>query len=190
MSPQPRADAPPGPGVLVAGGLGVLVVVAFVAAVLFGGSARAQPGDRVALVERDGQLVVAVARCEDERVTAVELKAPGPQGPRLWRIASAKGSIAQRYVVGAEPLPVGFTTIAPLQPLPLGDLEVLVEIDGELVDREVVAQPASQTADVLAPCGRSQRLGTVSVLFVVGALLVVVAYAGMVQRWLHGRRPR
>lgn len=173
---------------LVAGGLGVLVVVGFVAAVVFGGAARTQPGDRVALVENAGQLVVVAGRCEDERVTAVELGAPG--GPTLWRIASQKGSITRRYVVGAEPLPVGFTTVAPLQPLPLGDLEVSVEIDGTIVDREVVAQPAPQTGEVLAPCGRSQRLGAVSILFVAGALLVVLAYAAMVQRWLQGRRTR
>ena len=172
---------------LVAGGLGVLVVVGFVAAVVFGGAARAQPGDRVAFVEVRGRHVVVAGRCEDERVTAVELRAPGG-GPVLWRIASAKGSITRRYVVGEEPLPVGFTTVAPLQPLPLGDLEVAVEIDGTLVDREVVSQPAPERAEVYAPCGRSQRLGAVSLLFVAGALLVVLAYAGMVQRWFQGRR--
>ena len=173
---------------LVACGLGVLVVVGFVTAVVFGGSARAQPGDRVALVEQSGQIVVLAGRCEDERVTAVELAAPG--GPTLWRITSEKGSITQRYVFGAEPLPVGFTTVAPPQPLPLGDLQVSVEIDGTLVDREVVSQPAPETAEVFAPCGRSQRLGAVSVLFVVGALMVVLAYAGMVQRWYQERRTR
>ena len=183
MSP-PRAEAPT-PGVLVAGGVGVLAVIGFVAAVVFGGEARAQPGDRVALAATEEGPVLVAGRCEDERVTAVELKAP--DGPTLWRITSAKGSITRRYVVGGE-VPVGFETVTPFQGLPEGHLEAVVEIDRDLVDRRVVAQPLADTAQVAPPCGRSQDLGAVAVLFVAGALLVVTAYAAMVWRWLEDRR--
>lgn len=185
MSP-PRAEAPSA-GVLLAGAVGVLVVLGFVAAVALGGEARVRPGDRVALVERDGRLLVLAGRCEDERVTAVELRAPG--GPTLWRIASVKGSITQRYPVGGE-TPVGFEVVAPLQPLPLGDLEAVVEIDREVVDSEVVPQPSPTSGEVAAPCGRSQELGGVTLLFVAGGLLVVIAYGAMLRRWFDDRRPR
>lgn len=184
MSPQ--ADAP-STGVLLAGAVGVLVVVGFVAAVALGGEAQVRPGDRVELVSGEGpaSLEVLAGRCEDERVTAVELRAP--QGPTLWRIASSTGSITRRYVVGGDP-PFDFTTTAPLQPLPEGPLEAVVEIDGETVDSETFVPPLAGEGSAAGPCGRSQDLGGVVLLFAAGALLVVIAYAGMIRRWLVGRR--
>ena len=139
------------------------------------------------MVERDGRLLVLAGRCEDERVTAVELRIPGG-GPTLWRISSPKGSITQRYEVGAAELPVGFATVHPLQPLPPDAVEVVVEIDGRLEDAEVVPQPAPAEAEVVAPCGRAQELGGVALLFVAGAVMVVTAYGSMVRRWFDGRR--
>jgi hypothetical protein len=185
VSPQPTE--PPTVGVLLAGAVGVLLVVGFVAAVVLGGEAQARPGDRVALVEVDAHLVVLAGRCEDERVTAVELRVPN--GPTLWRIASSKGSITQRYEAGGEP-PFNFQVVAPLQPLPLGDLEAIVEVDHTLVDSEVFPQPAPQSGEVAAPCGRSQQLGGVALLFVAGAVMVVTAYIAMARRWFADRGRR
>lgn len=181
-----RADAP-STAVLLAGAIGVLVVLAFVAAVAMGGEARARRGDRVELISGEGPagLEVLAGRCQDERVTAVELRAPS--GPTLWRIASPKGSITRRYVVGGEP-PFDFTTVAPLQPLPEGPLEAAVEIDGDVVDTQVFQRPLPAEGSAAGPCGRSQQLGGVVLLFAAGAALVVVAYGGMVRRWFTARR--
>jgi hypothetical protein len=182
-----RAEEPPSAAILLAGAVGVLVVVGFVAAVSLGGEARARPGDRVDLVAGEGPsgMALLAGRCPDERVTAVELRAPG--GPTLWRIASTKGSITRRYEVGGEP-PFDFRTVAPLQPVPDGPLEALVEIDGETVDSQVFGRPLASAGSTAPPCGRSQDLGGVALLFAAGAALVVVAYGGMVRRWLASRR--
>jgi hypothetical protein len=181
-----QAD-PPSVGVLLAGAVGVLVVVGFVAAVAMGGEARSRPGDRVELIRGEGPagLEVLAGRCPDERITAVELRAP--QGPTLWRVASDKGSITRRYVVGDDP-PFGFATVHPLQPVPDGLVEAVVEIDGESVDSEVFQPPIADEGSAAGPCGRSQGIGAVALLFAGGAALVVVAYGGMLRRWLAGRR--
>src|SRR5207253_221662 len=101
----PASDAP-SLGVVVAGGIGVLAVIAFVGALALGGSSRSRPGDRVAVVRTLGPAGIAVlaGRCLDQRVTAVAVV---DGGTTIWRIESRKGSIERRYVVGAPP-PLGF----------------------------------------------------------------------------------
>jgi hypothetical protein len=178
-----RADAPT-LGVLATGGVGVLVVLAFVAAIVFGRGSVA-PGDRIAVVRSDGPVgfTVLAGRCTDERVKAVEVHVP--DGPPLWRIESAKGVINRSFAVGAEPPPFGATTVTPLQPLPPGTLEVLLTVDGE-TDHEQFDPAHLESADAPeAPC--STDLGLVPVLFVIGAAGVVIAYSALVRRYLQAR---
>ena len=97
-------------------GLGVLVVIAFVSLVGAGGRVRELPGDKVGLYRGDGPaaIVILAGRCAEQRVLSVELA--GPEGPR-WRVTSAKGTIARRFVVGTA-LPVGVVEELPFAPPP------------------------------------------------------------------------
>jgi len=162
----------------------VLVVLAFVAAIVFGrGSVAA--GDRIAVVKSDGPagFTVLAGRCTDERVRAVEIHAP--DGPPLWRIESTKGVINRSFAVGAEPPPFGMATVTPLQPLPLGMLEAVLTVD-HVTDRERFDPAHLETADAPeAPCGTD--LGFVPLLFVFGAAGVVIAYGALVRRYLQSR---
>lgn len=179
-----RADAP-STGVVVAGGIGVLVVLAFVAALALGGGSRSTPGERVALVSAEGGAEVLAGRCRDQRVVAVEVR----DGPTVrWRIESVKGSIDRRYPVGGAP-PLGFTTAVPLE----GDLPPVVTVeatfdgpDGE--ERDAALRPVSAPedvtlGDVAPPCGGSVDLGATVILFAAAAALVVGGYAVMLTRF-------
>jgi hypothetical protein len=172
--------------VVLTGGIGVLVAVAFVAAVAFGRDTDVSPGDRVAVVQSDGPagLTVLAGRCEDERVKAVELRTP--DGVSLWRIESARGAIDRRFLVGQDPPPFSFATVTPLQALPAGPLEAEITvdktIDGEVFDRAHLDEESAPDA----PCG-NKDVGVVALVFMLGALGVVVAYGVMVRRYLSAR---
>ena len=168
---------------LVTGGIGVLVVLAFVAAVVLGRNTTVAPGDRIAIVKVDGPAGFAVlaGRCEDERVKAVEVRAPG--GSPLWRIESTKGVINRTFVVGAD-APFGAETVVPLRPLPTGELDAEITVD-DVDDVERFDPAHLESADAPeAPCGAA-NLGVVALLFILGAVGVVFAYGSMVRRYLR-----
>lgn len=170
---------------LATGGIGVLVVLAFVAAVVFGRNTEVNPGDRIAVVRSDGPVGFSIlaGRCTDERVNAVEVRAP--VGPALWRIESKKGVINRTFAVGAE-APFGAATVTPLQPLPAGLLVAGIRV-GDAEDVEQFDPAHLETADAPeAPCGETD-LGLVPLLFIAGAAGVVVAYGGLVRRYLQAR---
>lgn len=173
--------------VVVTGGIGVLMVIAFVAAIVFGREGAVAPGDRLAVVKGAGPagFTILAGRCTDERVQAVEVRSP--DGVSLWRIESAKGAIDRRFVVGQEPPPFTFTTVTPLQPLPSGPLEAEITVD-KVIDSEVF-DPAhlEKATAVRAPCGNDDG-GVVSLLFILGALGVAATYGVMVSRNLKARR--
>ncbi len=213
----PRAEhpgdavEPPTAAVLLSGGLGVVAVVAFVAALVFGVEAKnPPPGARLGLTSSAGPAGVAllVPRCRSERVTAVELRS---KEATLWRIVSRKGSIDERYVVGADGPPFGFVVEQRFSPpLPDGRLTLLAALEGEPFDTtdqvdfsvddipiegvahlgEVVDPAAFEArAAAAADCrGPGAHLGLVNGLFVVAAAGVVVAYVIMDGRYLRGRR--
>lgn len=196
---------------VAAGGVGVIVVIAFVAAIALGGRFEApELGERVAIgrADADGTLAVFVPRCRDERVTVVEVAEGG--GSARWRIASRKGSIDERYVVGAPEPPLGFEIEVPLEaPLPDGELTATVAVDGDaggVRDRLTFTAASVPTSDVLyrggvvdiasfqaqalsaASCPESRsELGLTTVVFGLGALMVVGTYGLMVARWWRGR---
>jgi hypothetical protein len=184
--------------VVVAGGIGVLAVVAFVAALALGGVSRSNPGDRVAVVRADGPAAIAVlaGRCLEQRVTAVTVL--GSDGSTLWRIESAKGSIERRYVVGAEPPPLGFREVTALAGRPTGRVRAEVtfdENDTTTVDARVVdvgdVRGQGHTLDEGAPaCGGKEGPGGTTLLFAVGAAFVVAGYIGMLLRLRRPRRRR
>jgi hypothetical protein len=188
-----RPDAP-SIGVVIAGGLGVLAVIAFVGALALGGTSRSNPGDRVAVVRADGPAGIAVlaGRCLDQRVTAVTLL--GSDGVTLWRIESRKGSIERRYVVGATP-PLGFMRTTALSGRPTGRVRAEVTFDEDdttTVDARVVdvgdVRGQGHTLDEGAPaCGGHEGPGGTTLLFAVGAAFVLAGYVGMLLRL---RRPR
>jgi len=206
-----RGPAPPSLAMVAAGGVGVLVVIAFVAAVALGGrTPAAGPGQRLGVgrADAEGALAVFVPRCRDDRVKVVEVAVAG--GDVLWRIASRKGSIDERYEVGAD-APLGFEVEVPLgSPLPDVPLVAAMGVDGEagevrdLLDfsRGAVPEEGVVTAggDVgvasfqgralaAADCPESRSdIGSTTVVFALGALLVVVSYFIMVSRWWRGRR--
>lgn len=187
------------------------MVIAFVAAVAFGGRAQpAEPGERVAVgrADGDGTLAVFVPRCRDDRVRVVEVAEAG--GTARWRITSRKGSIDERYVVGAPEAPLGFVADVPLTaPLPEGELTVTVAVDGdggEVRDRASFSVGAVPATDVLhqgeavdiatfqaralsaASCPETRSdLGLTTAVFGLGALLVAGTYGLMVSRWWRGR---
>lgn len=169
---------------LAIGGIGVLLVLAFVAAVVFGRNTEVKPGDRVAVVRSDAPagFSILAGRCTDERVNVVEVRAPA--GAALWRIESKKGVINRSFGVGAE-APFGADTVTPLQPLPAGMLLAAIRVgDAEDVEQFDPAHLETTKAPE-APCGSD--LGLVPMLFVAGAAGVVVAYAGLVRRYLQAR---
>ena len=203
--------APPSLSMVLSGGVGVAAVVAFVAALALGGDLKEPPpGARLAVTAADGPAGVAVLvpRCRSERVTGVELRTAG--GDALWRITARKGSIDERYVVGADE-PLGFVTEVPLRSsLPSGPLEVVASVAGggpaDVVDRSVfdpgavppvgvlyqgeVVEPAAFEAGAAAAadCGESGGgLGLVTWSFVAAATGVVVTYVTMVVRYWKGR---
>jgi hypothetical protein len=180
--------------VVVAGGIGVLVVIAFVGAVAVGGTGRRAPGEQVAVVRSGGPAGIAVlaGRCLDQRVTAVQVD--GADGTTLWRVASVKGSIERRYVVGAEP-PLGFEDVTGLTGRPSGRVRASVELeqgDTTTVDARVVDVanlPAQgHTLDGGAPaCGGREGPGGTALLFAVGAAFVLAGYVGMLVRFARSR---
>ena len=207
-----RGVEPPTPQVLLSGGLGVVAVVVFVAALVFGIEVTDPPsGGRLGITSSAGPagIAVLVPRCRAERVTVVELR--DAADVTLWRIAARKGSIDERYVVGAEAPPFGFDVEVPFAPaLPPGPLTVVAQLEGEPFDRvdrvefapaqvpaegvlhlgEVVEPPAFEARAVAAAdCqGSSGDLGLVNVVFIVAAAGVVVTYLMMVGRYIKSRR--
>ena len=173
--------------VVVTGGIGVLVVIAFVAAVALSRGTSMSPGDRVAVVVdgRPAGITVLAGRCDDERVTAVELRSS--EGVALWRIESAKGGIDRRYTVGQDPPPFGFVTVTPFRSLTAGRLRVEIAVDGVVDGESFDPAHLDRESAPRAPCG-GDDVGVVSILFVIGALGVVAAYAVMVRRYLSARR--
>jgi hypothetical protein len=194
-----RPDAP-SIGVLATGGIAVIVVLLFVAAVAVGGSPRRTPGDRVDVVRSAGPAGVTVlaGRCRDQRVTEVALFDAG--GDPVWRIASAKGSIDRRYVVGGD-APLGFEEVVPFEHLPEGPVTAVVtfdrpgddpEEDRRTVDPAAAPFLRAQLADAAPPCSDGTDLGPTVAVFAVGAVVVVGGYGLMVARWWSdrsGRRP-
>jgi hypothetical protein len=172
---------------VLTGGIGVLVVVAFVAAVAFGRDTTAKPGDRIAIVPVKGApagFEVLVGRCEDERVRAVEVRRPG--GAALWRIDSDRGGIERSFIVGAEPPPFGFRDVTKLQTLPAGILEAEVTVDRDVDVRQFDPAHLPKKGSVGAPC-ETRDIGVVPLVFALGAAGVVVAYGAMVRRYLQTR---
>lgn len=184
MSEPRRADAPT-LGVVVTGGIGVLVVIAFVAGVLLGRSDRTEPGDRIGVARVEDELVVFVARCEDERVRAVELRVA--EGPKLWRVESEKGTIDRRFVVGGDPPPFFVTTVRYDRAQPTTSaLEVEVVVD-DLVDVKPIDLDALEEAESFGVSCDQHDLGLVPLVFVAGAAGVVAAYGALVARYVRSR---
>lgn len=192
-----RPDAP-SVAVLAAGGIGVIVVLLFVAAVAVGGTARRTPGDRVDVLRSAAPAGVSVlaGRCREQRVTAVELR--DDAGEVLWRIESARGSIDRRYPVGGEAL--GFEEVVPLGSEPVEAPVTAVvtfsrpgeepEQDQRRVDPSNRPFVRDELADAAPPCSDGSDLGFVAVVFAVGALVVVGGYGLMVGRWWSARGDR
>lgn len=198
---------------VLSGGVGVIAVVVFVTALAFGtGIAEVAPGARLGIVaaESPSGVAVLVPRCQSERVLSVELL--GPDGVPLWRVTSAKGAIAERYVVGGEEPPFATVTAVELRtPLPRSPLTAVASLAGEPFDvtDRVAFDPSAVPADgvlyqgaaigaeefeaqaaAAANCGGpSGDLGFVTWLFVAAALGVVVTYVMMLMRYLEGRTP-
>lgn len=183
-----RADRP-SLLVVAASGFGVLVVLAFVLAVGFGGGTRSTPGELVRVVQADGPAGMAVlaGRCLDERVADVTLL--GEDGAVMWRIVSRKGSIERRFVVGGE-APLGFDVVQPLTGTPGGTVwaEVTFRRDGEESTdaRSVAVADLPVQGEALgagAPaCGGDEGAGATAILFAVAAAFVVAGYVGMLLR--------
>ena len=174
---------------LLAGGIGVVAVVAFVAALAAGSRATETPGELVRLVRADGPAGVAVlaGRCLDQRVVDVAVR--DVDGALRWRVSSRKGSIERRFVVGAPP-PLGFDVVQPLDGSLDGVVRATVEFERDGDRRaDVRAAPVASLrpeADELAAgapaCGDDGRPGATVVLFALAAALVVAGYALMVWR--------
>jgi hypothetical protein len=179
-----RGDAPT-LGVVVTGGIGVLVALAFVGAVVFGRNSTVEPGERVAVVKSDAPagFTVLAGRCEDERVTSVDVHVV--DGPVLWRIESKKGVIDRSFGVGEDP-PFGAATVTALQPMPAPGtiLEAVIGVDGTLDGEEFDPAHLEEADAPEAPCGGAD-LGFVPLVFVLGAAGVVVTYGTMVRRYLQ-----
>lgn len=198
---------------VVSGGVGVLAVVVFVAALAFGARAVEVPeGARLGVVSAEGPagLAVLVPRCQGERVVGVEVR--DTAGAVLWSVTSEKGAIDERYVVGAAEPPFGSVTAVALEtPLPSGPLTAVASLIGEPFDATDRADfdPSAVPADAVlyqgavtsseefaaraagaADCdGPNGDLGIVTWLFIAAALGVVVTYLMMVGRYLDGRSP-
>jgi hypothetical protein len=195
------------------GGVSVVVTVLFVA-LLAGGvnPTAADDGDRVGVTAAEGPAGIAVLapRCRSERVRSVELRPSG--GAPLWRITARRGSIDQRYVVGAGELPLDFELEVPFEGTLPPEAELVAEVvfgrrgEDDVVDRTrfraaaltaggvfydaALVEPDDFEAASLAradcPEGR-RELGPTTLLFAAGAAAVIVAYAGMFLRWWRGR---
>ncbi len=198
---------------VLSGGVGVLAVVVFVAAVAFGARAvDVAEGARLGVVSAEGPvgLEVLVPRCQDERVVGVEVRDVG--GTTRWRVVSAKGAIAESYVVGATTPPFGVVTDVPLADLSQDDqVTAVASLTGGPFDvtDKVTFEPGAVPAEgvlyqgqVIGPeefeaqaataanCGGPNGdLGVVTWLFIAAALGVVVTYLMMVGRYLDGRSP-
>lgn len=185
-----RRPEPPSLGVVIAGGVGVLVVVAFVVALALGSSTRSTPGELVRVVPDDGPggIAVLAGRCLDQRVRSVTVS--DLDGTVLWHIVSRKGSIDRRYPVGGG-APIGFDVEQPLAQLPTGTVEAEVVFlrDGEEVaDARVVEVhrlPAEGDALASAPpaCPSDGGPGFTTVLFAVAGAFVVAGYGLMLLRY-------
>lgn len=195
---------------VLSGGVGVFAVVVFVAALAFGTEVKdAPPGARLGVAAADGPagLAVLVPRCRDERVHMVEVRSA--DDVPSWRITARKGSIDERYLVGASDPPLGFVTDVELEsPLGIDAVTAVVELTGKRYDSvdRVRFDPTSVPADgvlhqgdavdhetflaraaAAVDCAESRDLGTVTWLFVAAAAGVVVTYGMMVTRYLKGR---
>lgn len=194
---------------VLSGGVGVLAVVVFVAALAFGTEVEnAPPGARLGVTAADGPAGVAVLvpRCRDERVRSVEVR--GPDGGTRWRITARKGSIDERYVVGAPEAPFGFVTDVGLEGRLGPGATAVVELTGDRFDSvdRVPFEPGAAPADGVlhqgdvvtaesfearaagaADCAEDRELGLVTWLFVAAAAGVVVTYGMMVVRYWKGR---
>lgn len=198
---------------VLSGGVGVLAVVVFVAALAFGARAVEVPqGARLGIVRGAGPagLAVLVPRCAGERVVHVDLRDADDR--LLWEVVSDKGAIDERYVVGAEAPFATVTEVALEPPLPAGPLTATAALangpgDITRASDRVTFDPSAVPADgvlyqgaVIGPdefearaagaadCdGPSGDLGLVTWLFIAAALGVVVTYVMMVGRYLDGR---
>lgn len=184
-------EAPDRPslGVVVAGGIGVLAIVAFVVVLLFGATSDPRPGERVEVVRTDAGVLVLAGRCAEQRVT--EVAVVDGDGRTRWRIRSAKGSIERRYPLGTAP--DGFDTVVPLAG-PVGG-RVVVEVafdrsgedtgDARMVDVDALPEALPRLDAAAPPCGaRRLRPGTITaLLFLGGAATVVAGYVGMLLRY-------
>ena len=184
-----RPDAP-SLGVVAVGGIGVLVVVAFVVALSLGSSTRRAPGELVRVVVDDGPggMAVLAGRCLDERVRSVTVSQP--DGTVLWRIVSRKGSIDRRYPVGAG-APLGFEVEHPLAARPSGSVRaevVFTEDREEHADARTVHVddlPAEGSTLESGPpaCGDDEGPGFTTVAFAVAAAFVLAGYGLMLLRF-------
>lgn len=191
---MPASPEPPSGRVVVAGGLGVLVVIAFVSLVGAGARVRELPGDKVGLFRGDGPagVVVLTGRCTDQRVRSVELL---DGDASRWRVSSRKGTITRRWVVGGE-LPTGAVEeVAFVGPAPARMVARVgfVEEDGRVtVDEQQASLAGLEEEPPLrgaAPaCASDVGGGPVSWFFVVSGASVVAGYAVMLSRWWKGRR--
>lgn len=203
---------------VVAGGVAVVVMVAFVAGVGFGTRATPPlPGERLGVAltrvgEEPPRLSVLVPRCPEERVAAVEVR----DGERaVWRIEADKASIDERYEIGADPPPLGFRTVVPLEQPPAGVLTASVELEGGVDPTDAVTFDVADVADAAdgeggdvlylgrarlerddfearalssARCGDDGGIGGTTALFAAGAAVAVAGYGVLVVRWWRGRR--
>jgi hypothetical protein len=182
--------------VLAVSGIGVLVVISFVAALAFSDVDDDPPVDRLTAVASSAPagLTVIVGRCREQRV--VDLEVSSTDGKTLWRVTSEKGSIERRYEVGSDP-PVEFLTVVPYDGQAEPRLEAratirrpghATEIHRASFDVARLDTGEPNLGDSAPPCPDSADLGLVVILFVVGAAVVVGGYAAMVMRALRIRR--
>ena len=168
---------------VITGALAVAVVVLFVSSVVFGTDSRSSEGDRVDVVTSDDAesgYEVVVGRCDDERVSAIEVR--DQRGASRWRIEAAKGSFERRFAIG-EPA-FGFTESVPLaaEGLPAGRVEVRAAVGDDVDARVVDLRSADGSPAVGASCGGRSVGGAVGWLFAMGALAVVASYGAMLLR--------
>ncbi|MGH9182995.1 MAG: hypothetical protein ACRDZ9_04135 [Acidimicrobiales bacterium] len=208
-----RVDGAPSLAAVVVGGVALAAALALIVAQGLGTPEISLPeaGRRLAVASGGGpaRLAVVVARCRGERVTGVELRRP--DGVPLWRILSDDGSIDDRYVVGADPAPLGFDVAVPLEgPLPAGPLVVAANLarqggaglgdeagfdpravpeEGALYQGEVIpGDEAAQQALARAVCPEPEGLGTWTLVLDAVGVVLVVGYGLVVVRWWQGRR--
>ena len=186
MSARRGSDVP-SLGVVVTGGIGVLVVIAFVAGMVLGRGGPVDADERIGVLRRDdGAVEVLAGRCPDERTKRVEVRSSG-DGVVLWRIDAERGTIDREFIVGDAAPPLWTTSVALASPLPADALlEAEVVIDDEVAVRPFTVDTLESGDAVLVSCD-SGGLGVLPLVFVLGALGVVFAYAVMVLRFVRGR---